>query len=75
MKYSHELQARDRVIDFLKYNFDLWHTRHRSVNNAFNNAMACLAAYQFLDKGPSISMKNKREMVLFLVNLPKLMLT
>ncbi|MEM0942242.1 MAG: transposase [Bacteroidota bacterium] len=60
----------ETVIDFLKYIFDLWHTRHRAIDNAFNNAMACLAAYQFLDKKPSISMKNKRKMVLSLVNSP-----
>ncbi|MEM0938649.1 MAG: hypothetical protein AAF600_12520 [Bacteroidota bacterium] len=46
----------------------LWHTRHRSIDNAFNRAMACLAVYHFLDKGSSLSMKNKREMVLSLVN-------
>ncbi|MEM0942223.1 MAG: transposase [Bacteroidota bacterium] len=58
------------VIDFLKHIFDLWHTRHRSFDNTFNHAMACLADYQFLDKKPSISMKNKREMVLSLVYSP-----
>ncbi|MEM0940355.1 MAG: IS982 family transposase [Bacteroidota bacterium] len=28
------------VIDFLKHIFDLWYTRHRAIDNAFNHAMA-----------------------------------
>jgi hypothetical protein len=54
----------ETVIDFLKNIFDLWHTRHRSIDNAFNNALACLAAYSFLDKKPSISNFNKRNFIL-----------
>lgn len=44
----------ETVIDLLKYLFDLWHTRHRSVDNAINNLLACLAAYNFMDKKPAI---------------------
>lgn len=47
----------ETVIDLLKYFLDLWHTRHRSVDNAFNNMLACLAAYSFLDKKPCIKQK------------------
>jgi hypothetical protein len=34
----------ETVFDLLKNRMDLWHTRHRSIDNAFNNMIACLAA-------------------------------
>ena len=34
----------ETAIDLWKHIGDLWHTRHRSVDNAFNNVLACLAA-------------------------------
>jgi len=58
----------ETVIDLLKNWMDLWHTRHRSVDNAFNNMLACLAAYNFIDKKPSFKDK-KRDVVLSLNNL------
>lgn len=56
----------ETIIDFLKNIFDLWHTRHRSTDNGFNNAVACLAANSFLDQKPSISDHRIRNFVLFL---------
>lgn len=54
-------------FDLLKNIFDLWNTRHRSIDNAFNNALASLAAYNLLENKPSIK-NNKRKVVLSLVN-------
>lgn len=56
----------ETIFDLLKNIFELWHTRHRSVDNAFNNALAALAAYQHLDQKPSIT-NSKRKVVLSLV--------
>lgn len=59
----------ETIFDILKNIFDLWHSRHRSVDNAFNNMIAALAAYQFLHKKPSITTKkNKRQIVFSLAN-------
>jgi len=58
----------ETVIDLLKNWMDLWHTRHRSIDNAFNNMIACLAAYNFLDNKPCINLK-KREFMLSLNNI------
>ena len=58
----------ETIFDLLKNIFDLWHTRHRSVDNAFNNAMASLAAYQFLEHKPGIKKKNMKEIAFYLVN-------
>ena len=44
----------ETVIDLLKNWMDLWHTRHRSIDNGFNNMLACVAAYNFIDQKPSI---------------------
>ena len=41
----------ETAIDLLKSICDLWHTRHRSIDNAFNNM---LAAYSFFDHKPSV---------------------
>ena len=57
----------ETVIDLLKNWMDLWHTRHRSVDNGFNNMLACLAAYNFVDEKPSFKNK-KRDIVLSLNN-------
>lgn len=43
----------ETVIDLLKNIQDLWHSRHRSIHNGFNNMLACLAAYNFRDTKPS----------------------
>lgn len=50
----------ETVIDLLKDYQDLWHTRHRSVDNGFNNMLACLAAYNFRENKPSIK-SHKRD--------------
>jgi hypothetical protein len=57
----------ETVIDLLKNWMDLWHTRHRSVDNAFNNMLGCLAAYSFIDQKPSFKAK-KRDILLALHN-------
>ncbi|MFV0605210.1 MAG: IS982 family transposase [Niabella sp.] len=43
----------ETVIDLLKDIQDLWHTRHRSIDNGFNNMLACLAAYNFRESKPT----------------------
>lgn len=48
----------ETVIDLLKHIQDLWNTRHRSIENAFNNILSALTAYSFMDKKPSL--KNER---------------
>jgi hypothetical protein len=58
----------ETVIDLLKNWLDLWHTRHRSIDNGFNNMLACLAAYNFLDRKPSIK-QTKRNIMLNLIPL------
>lgn len=58
----------ETVIDLLKNWLDLWHTRHRSIDNGFNNMLACLAAYNFLDQKPSIK-QTKRSVMLNLISL------
>jgi hypothetical protein len=58
----------EKVIDLLKDWMNLWHTRHRSVNNGFNNLLACLAAYNFLDHKPSIKF-SKRNLMLELTKI------
>jgi hypothetical protein len=55
------------VIDLLKNWMDLWHTRHRSVDNGFNNMLARMAAYSFVDEKPSFRAK-KRDVILSLKN-------
>ena len=57
----------ETIFDLLKNIFELWNTRHRSIDNAFNNALAALAAYNFLENKPSIK-NNKRKVVLSLAN-------
>lgn len=49
----------ETVIDLLKDFQDLWHTRHRSIDNGFNNMLACLVAYNFRDNKPSFKMKKR----------------
>jgi hypothetical protein len=55
----------ETVIDLLKNHQDLWHTRHRSIDNGFNNLLACLAAYSFRDIKPTFKDK-KRDFLLAL---------
>lgn len=50
----------ETVIDLLKNICDLWHTRHRSIDNAFNNALSALAAYSFFDHKPMIRTKQRK---------------
>ena len=57
----------ETAIDLWKHIGDLWHTRHRSVDNAFNNVLACLAAYHFNDHKPSSKM-SKKQYLLQLLN-------
>ena len=57
LKHKYLLKKRtivETVIDLLKNICDIWHTRHRSIDNAFNNLLAALAAYSFLDRKPAI---------------------
>lgn len=35
----------ETIFDYLKNNLTLWHTRHRSINNAFTHLMAALAQF------------------------------
>jgi hypothetical protein len=58
----------ETVIDLLKDFQDLWHTRHRSIDNGFNNMLACLAAYNFRDVKPTFK-DRKRD---FMINSLKL---
>jgi hypothetical protein len=57
----------ETVIDLLKNWLDLWHTRHRSIDNGLNNMLACLAAYNFIDQKPSIN-HSKRNTMLNLIS-------
>lgn len=57
----------ETVIDLLKDFQDLWHTRHRSIDNGFNNLLACLAAYNFRDNKPTFK-SHKRNFWLALNN-------
>lgn len=50
----------ETVIDLLKSICDLWHTRHRSIDNAFNNMLSALAAYSFFDHKPMIRSSHKK---------------
>jgi len=56
----------ETVIDLLKNWMDLWHTRHRSIDNGFNNMLACLAAYNFINQKPAIN-QSKRNTFLNLI--------
>jgi hypothetical protein len=53
----------ETVIDILKYICDLWHTRHRSIDNCFNNMLGALAAYSFFDQLPSIKPYNNKRII------------
>ena len=53
----------ETVIDFLKYICDLWHTRHRSIDNCFNNMLGALAAYSFFDQLPTITPYNNKRII------------
>ena len=63
MNYTDKLLLRKRAViesvnDFLKNICNIEHSRHRSINNFFVNAISALVAYSFLPKKPSISMPN-----------------
>ena len=44
------------VNDFLKNICNIEHSRHRSINNFFTNALSALLAYSFMPKRPAISL-------------------
>ncbi len=54
----------ETVIDLLKSICDIWHTRHRSIDNAFNNMISALAAYSFFDQKPQIRHYGKKIVLL-----------
>ncbi|MEM6831624.1 MAG: IS982 family transposase [Bacteroidota bacterium] len=53
----------ETVIDLLKAICDLSHTRHRSVDNCFNNMMSAIVAYQFFDLKPAIKAYNNKKTI------------
>jgi len=66
---AHTLDAFDRVMlrkrslietlnDQLKNIFDLEHSRHRSLFNYLSNIVACLVAYSYQEKKPSLNLRN-----------------
>jgi len=63
MNLTDKLLLRKRAViecvnDFLKNVCDIEHSRHRSINNFFTNALSALVAYSFLPKKPAISLPN-----------------
>ena len=48
----------ESIYDILTSVCDLEHARHRSADNAFVSMFAALAAYSFLDRKPSVKLKN-----------------
>ncbi len=55
----------ETVIDLMKYICNIWHTRHRSIDNCFSNMLGAMAAYSFFDHLPSIApFNNKRKIAL-----------
>jgi len=63
MNISDKILLRKRAViesvnDFLKNECDIEHSRHRSINNFFTNALSALVAYSFLPKKPAISLPN-----------------
>jgi len=49
----------ETVNDELKNMCSIQHTRHRSLQGFFNNAISALIAYQTFDKKPSINMSHE----------------
>ena len=45
----------ETVFDLLKNKLTLWHTRHRSPQNAFVHLLACLVAYSLKPSKPATS--------------------
>ena len=50
----------ETVLDTLKSEMGLEHSRHRSVMNAMVHVLSCLVAYAFRPNKPSISRKSKQ---------------
>jgi hypothetical protein len=50
----------ETVLDILKSEMGLEHSRHRSVINAMVHVLSCLVAYAFRPGKPSISFNNKK---------------
>ena len=53
----------ETVIDLLKSICDLSHTRHRSIENCFNNIISAVVAYQFFDLKPSVKAWNNERTI------------
>ena len=49
----------ETINDQLKNIFDLEHSRHRSLTNFMINVVACLVAYSYQDKKPSLNIKRQ----------------
>jgi len=50
----------ETVLDILKCEMGLEHSRHRSVMNAMVHVLSCLVAYAFRSGKPSISLNSKQ---------------
>jgi hypothetical protein len=50
----------ETVLDILKSEMGLEHSRHRSVTNAMVHVLSCLVAYAFRPAKPSISLTNQQ---------------
>ena len=50
----------ETVLDILKCDMGLEHSRHRSVINAMVHVLSCLVAYAFRPGKPSISLNSKK---------------
>jgi len=48
----------ETVFDLLKNKLSLWHTRHRSPQNAIIHMLACLVAYSLKPNKPAASIPN-----------------
>ncbi len=64
----------ETVIELLKNWMDLWHASHKSVDNAFKNMLACLAAYSYVDEKPSFKDKTRDIVLSFNNNTTELTL-
>jgi len=48
----------ESVIDILKHNCNIDHSRHRKPDNAFTHIFAAVAAYSFRERKPTMTQKN-----------------
>ena len=49
----------ETINDQLKNTFNLEHSRHRSLTNFVVNVMACLVAYTYQEKKPSLNLRQQ----------------